>query len=570
MPKIIILRESHLKKIINDIVSEQISQVPKQADNATERQQNINNTWCSTVNGVINNPQHYMNGKKFEDYKKSNRVTYDEWSKAAQSCPKHRENWASIPAELKDKEGVKAFQDWLDANKPGWAEGYSGGKLNKKPGYGTYGPRTSKAWRLHKPTYLVNKAETVGAKYNYTPRIDAELAYIIKRKLTDKQFFIYDPKFNLLYLFDVGGKYVLHTHVIDGADEQKSQDSTSVSYTMSDWCKSSPVPGEDAKGQKLGDTPVHCTATNFTTKESCEKINKPNQKKTRTWDEEKGICIADPAYYIISAAKDAFLKKGIYHISSLSFYPGYTGKGLNIFNMTDTKGQKLAPAIHGIPNIAQRLTASEDLRKVLNADLSNGKVPKEYLNSIKLIANANQSFGCIGVPAKFIENPMVQKLAKGARVFALGDTGTSYLVQNSESYFEKLGGDGETCQNPIMVARQMSGNQDLSNLAESIINESIKKVLSNVLSNFQAEANVEDDMVMQFRVKGLNKYINGKVGMTIEDPTTKKDLIVLNFQGPIRDVQTDKVVYNRSEFKNINKNNYEQIARTYKIKMVST
>jgi len=32
MPKIIILTESHLKKIINNIVSEQISQVPKQID----------------------------------------------------------------------------------------------------------------------------------------------------------------------------------------------------------------------------------------------------------------------------------------------------------------------------------------------------------------------------------------------------------------------------------------------------------------------------------------------------------------------------------------------------------
>jgi len=414
---------------------------------------------------------------------------------------------------------------------------------------------------------LEDKSQTAKT-YNYTPRIDAELEYIKKRKLTDKQFFIYDPKFNLLYLFDVGGKYVLHTQVVDGADEQ-SEDNTSVSYTMSDWCKNSPVPGEDAKGQKLGDTPYHCTATNFTTKESCEKINKPNQEKKRTWDEGKGICTAHPAYYVITAAKDAFLKKGIYHISSLSSNSGYTGKGKNTFNMTDSKGQRLASAIHGIPNIDKRLTASEDLRKVLNADLSNGKVPKEYLNSIKLIANANQSFGCVGVPAKFIENPMVQKLAKGARVFALGDKGTSYLVQNAESYFEKLGGDGESCQNPIMVAQQMSGDQNLSNLAESIINESIKKVLSNALSNFKAEANVEDDMVMQFRVKGLS-YIDGEVGMTIEDPTTKKDLIVWNFQGPIRDGETNKVVYKRSIFKNINKNNYEQIARTYKIEMVST
>ena len=120
-----------------------------------------------------------------------------------------------------------------------------------------------------------------------------------------------------------------------------------------------------------------------------------------------------------------------------------------------------------------------------------------------------------------------------------------------------------------MVAQQLSGNDEISTMAESIISESVKKVLSNVLSNFKAEANVEDDMVMQFRVKGLS-YIDGDVGMTIEDPTTKKDLIVWNFQGPILDSQTNKVVYKRSVFKNINKNNYQQIARTYKIEMVST
>jgi hypothetical protein len=41
---------------------------------------------------------------------------------------------------------VKAFQYWLDKNKPGWATGYTGGILGKGKGYGTYGPRTKKAW----------------------------------------------------------------------------------------------------------------------------------------------------------------------------------------------------------------------------------------------------------------------------------------------------------------------------------------------------------------------------------------------------------------------------------------
>ena len=456
----------------------------------------------------------------------------------------------------KPVEPVKKFTG-LNTGRLGQQGGYSGYQDNLQTKPIVANPVTQKKSEIEK------KAETVGTKYNYTPRIDAELKYIAERKLNNKPFFVYDPKFNLLYLFDTGSKYVLHTQVVDGANEQNESLGGQKTYTHADWCKNSPVPGDDAKGQKLEASPRLCTASNFKTKESCVKDSR------RRWDDKQKICIADAAYFVVDHYKERFLAKGIYNISSLGRDEGYTGKGINKFNLKDQEGKQTAAAIHGIPNMEERLTASEDLRKVLKADLSAGKVPKEYLNSIKLIANANQSYGCVGVPAKFIEDPRVQKLARGARVFAMGDKGTSYLVQNAPTYFEQLGGDGEVCKSPIMVAQQLSGGDETSTMAESIISESVKKVLSNVLSNFKAEANVEDDMVMQFRVKGLS-YIDGDVGMTIEDPTTKKDLIVWNFQGPIRDSQTNKVVYKRSVFKNINKNNYQQIARTYKIEMVST
>ena len=66
-----------------------------------------------------------------------------------------------IPTELKDIEGVKKFQDWLDTNKKGWASGYTNGILNKLgKGYGRMGPRTSKAWGLYKDEYL-NPSEKV-------------------------------------------------------------------------------------------------------------------------------------------------------------------------------------------------------------------------------------------------------------------------------------------------------------------------------------------------------------------------------------------------------------------------
>jgi len=52
---------------------------------------------------------------------------------------------------------VKAFQDWLDTNKPGWATGYKEGILKQGTnggGYGKFGPRTKKAWETYKDEFL--------------------------------------------------------------------------------------------------------------------------------------------------------------------------------------------------------------------------------------------------------------------------------------------------------------------------------------------------------------------------------------------------------------------------------
>ena len=72
---------------------------------------------------------------------------------------------SQIPSELKDVEGIRKFQDWLDVNRAGWAKGYEGGILNKgisRGGYGKFGPRTIKAWNSYKNEYLKtsNSAET--------------------------------------------------------------------------------------------------------------------------------------------------------------------------------------------------------------------------------------------------------------------------------------------------------------------------------------------------------------------------------------------------------------------------
>ncbi len=61
------------------------------------------------------------------------------------------------PLQLKDGNGIKTFQDWLDKNVPGWATGYKGGIIDQGKsggGYGKYGPRTQKAWAQYKDKYL--------------------------------------------------------------------------------------------------------------------------------------------------------------------------------------------------------------------------------------------------------------------------------------------------------------------------------------------------------------------------------------------------------------------------------
>lgn len=68
----------------------------------------------------------------------------------------------SIPNELKDINGVKNFQDWLDSKKPGWATGYKDGVLlggKNGGGYGKFGPRTSKAWSDFGEAYLKEKQQ---------------------------------------------------------------------------------------------------------------------------------------------------------------------------------------------------------------------------------------------------------------------------------------------------------------------------------------------------------------------------------------------------------------------------
>ena len=134
---------------------------------AEDRQFYINKEYCSQKNGVV--PQRSVGGyinipsHKFSDVVKIYKITDAEIKAAQATCPEVKTQQTNstpkpppqIPAELKDINGVKAFQDWLDENKAGWASGYKDGKLSQTgSGYGRMGPRTNKAWGLYKDKFF--------------------------------------------------------------------------------------------------------------------------------------------------------------------------------------------------------------------------------------------------------------------------------------------------------------------------------------------------------------------------------------------------------------------------------
>jgi hypothetical protein len=109
----------------------------------------------------INDYYYYDNGRKYQISTKKiiNYTCNDPEFKVNVSTLGNKVNNTvnekpTIPSELKNIEGVKLFQDWLDVNAKGWAKDFANGILNKSAGYGNFGPRTQKAWKTYGRKYL--------------------------------------------------------------------------------------------------------------------------------------------------------------------------------------------------------------------------------------------------------------------------------------------------------------------------------------------------------------------------------------------------------------------------------
>jgi peptidoglycan hydrolase-like protein with peptidoglycan-binding domain len=271
--------------------------------------------------------------------------------------------------------------------------------------------------------------------YRYSPRIDAEVQHIKNRKMDSTPFLIYDPKDNLIYLFDTGGVYITSSQVVDGADAQKGL-ADAKAFTMEDWCK---VSGFDS-------VPAVCNNKTIKSEAECSKQDPSKKPK---WNPQGQFCQMQPSYGPIAKLASRFLPKGIYTINGLRYDEGYTGGSRegskNTFGLKPIKldgtitaaaSKQLSAAIHGIPASEGRLKASKALETALKADVSGGRVPSEYLDNINAILNANQSFGCIGVPASFVDNPKVQSIIRAnvnkIKVFAMGEDSQDFLVKNDD------------------------------------------------------------------------------------------------------------------------------------------
>jgi hypothetical protein len=96
---------------------------------------------------------------------------------------------SDAPSELNDSTKIKAFQDWLDTNKPCWVLDSDGkyknlsknvGKCDRNTGgkgYGNYGKNTANAWKTFGKDYLasVKAGTTTTIKHNY------KYNFIVKR-----------------------------------------------------------------------------------------------------------------------------------------------------------------------------------------------------------------------------------------------------------------------------------------------------------------------------------------------------------------------------------------------------
>jgi len=261
-------------------------------------------------------------------------------------------------------------------------------------------------------------------------RTSCEISFIkLRPKFSNKSFFVFDGSQNLMYLFDKSGNFVAKTYVLDGADAQ-SQDSKKIAQALWTWQQQ-----VESMGFKYD----------------------PKQQRYLDKTPKKRVYSHDLVYDAIDKNDTRFFPKGIYSVFNIASNDEYAGGKNNMFQVETLDGKKIAQAIHGFYNEPARVVALEQLKTKMGSSASpkSSSVPQEFISMVEKYNQTqkyNKSYGCINVPTDFLN--IAKPYAKGAMLFVIGETKANYLVQNSNTFFEKMG-DAENCSDPTSVGVEL-------------------------------------------------------------------------------------------------------------------
>ena len=178
-----------MKYDVSKTLNENKFLVNEQYTQEEERLFNIANMYSKVDGqGKIKFPGDFHDGWDWSKYVSKYGVTQDEINAAKQktetppktsvTAPTKKVAVIAIPSELKDVEGVKKFQDWLDKNYEGWHDKYKVLNGNVSRGYGKFGPRTNKWWKLEGPEFIgpvkptTQAPDTTNVQTQTSPNID--------------------------------------------------------------------------------------------------------------------------------------------------------------------------------------------------------------------------------------------------------------------------------------------------------------------------------------------------------------------------------------------------------------
>jgi peptidoglycan hydrolase-like protein with peptidoglycan-binding domain len=271
-------------------------------------------------------------------------------------------------------------------------------------------------------------------KLGIPQRTSCEISFIkLRPEFTKKPFFVVDTRENLIYLFGTDGQFVAKSYTLDGAHGQ-SQDAKKIAQAL------------------------------MTFEEEMTSIGLSWDSKTRKYKDSKGKTVenyTDKFYDNIDKIGARFFPKGIYSIHNLSTDKEYAGGSNNIFNIKTLDGKQISQAIHGFYNEPPRVEALQRLKSKMGKSFNpeNPNVPQEFIDEVTKYLNTskyNRSYGCINVPADFLEKAKPYAKQK-PMVFIIGETENNYLVNNSDDFFNKMG-QGEDCVNPAKLGTPISFN----------------------------------------------------------------------------------------------------------------